>query len=213
MVHIEPFSASHVLITYKGHTLQKLQAEGLRFDARSQQTSALLENLNCLSPFNPDRNSRAWFREAQMKGLDLSSASVVNTVDLGDAKDIHPKDKEPICKRLALLAREDVYGETVNGKGPIHRGHAIEGNKIIITFDHVEELKTTDGAAPKGFWIADANGEWSPASATIHAITVALQADAVDAPKACRYAWLGKPDVNLVDEDGLPAYPFRTDDW
>lgn len=160
----------------------------------------------------PDAKSWAWFRESQMKGLELPHAAVVNTVDLGDAKNIHPSDKDPIARRLSFLARASVYHEKVNGKGPVYRGAAVNGNQMTITFEHAEGLKTLDGGAPKGFWLADAQGVWYPAKAMIAGTMVILQADGVESLKACRYAWSGKPDVNLVNESNLPAYPFRTDD-
>ena len=161
---------------------------------------------------HPDANSWAWFREAQIRGFDLPYAAVVNTIDLGDAKDIHPLDKEPIARRLSRLARDKVYRQRSNGKGPVYRRARTKGNRMIVQFFHADGLKTTDGSAPRGFWLQDQQGDWHPAQAVINNSVVVLQADGVQDPQAIRYAWSGKPDVNLVNAAGLPAYPFRTDD-
>ena len=161
----------------------------------------------------PDAKSWAWFREAQMKALGLPHTGVVNTVDLGDAKKIHPADKAPVCQRLALLARSDVYKEDILGKGPMIRSVSVDGNQLVITFDFADGLKTTDAEPPKGFWLAGKDKVWHPAAAKIVKESIVLTADDVNEPVACRYAFCGKPVVNLVNKANLPAYPFRTDDW
>lgn len=148
-----------------------------------------------------------------MKVLELPHTSVVNTVDLGDEKNIHPSDKAPICERLALIAGCDVYGKGVVGRGPSIKNSSVEGRRMIIELNNADGLKTTDGAAPKGFWLAGNDKAWHPAKAEIQGATVVLESDAVEAPEACRYAFSGKPDVNLVNKADLPAYPFRTDNW
>jgi sialate O-acetylesterase len=160
-----------------------------------------------------DHKDWPYFREVQLQSLDLSHTGVVNTIDLGDAKNIHPPDKEPIAKRLALLARSDVYGQRVGSRGPMLDSFTPRGNRMRVAFDHAEGLKTTDGKPPAGFWLAGSDRKWHPATATIDGNTVVLTAEGVDAPVACRYAFSGKPKVNLINKDNLPAYPFRTDDW
>lgn len=159
----------------------------------------------------PAQNSWAWFREVQMQILALPHTSVVNTIDLGDVKEIHPPDKEPICKRLALLARRDVYEEDILAQGPFYRNYSVHADKMTITFDFADGLKTKDGIPPRGFFLADDDGNWYPAEAVIHAQTVILRSKDIRNPVACRYAFAGKPDVNLVNKADLPAYPFRTD--
>lgn len=154
----------------------------------------------------------SWFREVQMGLTKLSHASIANTIDLGDAKNIHPADKAPICERLALLARRDVYGEKVVAQGPLFKSVSINGATMVITFEEADGLKTTDGAAPTGFMLAGPDFVWRPAAAMIKGNRVELQADGVATPASVRYAFSGKPAVNLVNGVGLPAYPFRTDD-
>jgi len=161
----------------------------------------------------PDARSWAWFREAQMKVLALDHTSVANTIDLGDAKNIHPSDKAPLCKRLALLAGRYVYGQDIVAQGPTYKNFAVKGNRMVIEFTCAGGLKTTDSKSPTGFWLAGAKGDWYEATATIAGDTVILQADGLDKPAACRYAFAGKPAVNLVNGANLPACPFRTDDW
>ncbi len=161
----------------------------------------------------PDAKSWAWFRDAQMKVLALPHTSVANTIDLGDAKNIHPSDKAPLCKRLALLAGRDVYGQKIVAQGPTYKSFSVKGNRMVIQFTCAGGLKTTDSQSPTGFWLAGTKGDWHPAAATITSDTVVLQADGLDKPVACRYAFAGKPPVNLVNAENLPAYPFKTDDW
>ncbi len=163
----------------------------------------------------PGYGDKIWprFREVQLGVLKTPHASVANTIDLGDEKNIHPADKAPICERLALLARRDVYGEKIEAQGPVYKGSSVKGNRVVVEFDHADGLKTTDGAAPAGFLLAGADKKWLPAKAVINGMTVALEAEGLASPAFVRYAFDGKPTVNLVNGAGLPAYPFRTDEW
>jgi len=160
-----------------------------------------------------DTKSWAWFREAQAKGTALPHAALLNTIDLGDAKNIHPADKAPIAERLSLIARHDIHGEKITARGPTFQAHKIDGPKVTITFDHADGLTTHDGNAPTGFWLADADQQWHPARAVIQGNVVELQAGDVPNPVACRYAFSNMPKVNLINSTGLPAAPFRTDNW
>ena len=159
----------------------------------------------------PDAKSWASFRDVQMKILDLPHTGVANTIDLGDVKNIHPPDKAPISERLALLARSDVYGEKISGQGPSIAKYSVTGDRMVIEFTDADGLTTSDGQPPTGFWLADQDGDWHPATATIEGTTMVVKAGPVARPTACRYAFCGKPEVNLVNAAGLPAYPFRTD--
>lgn len=152
------------------------------------------------------------FREVQLGILDTPHTSVANTIDLGDARDIHPSDKAPIGERLALLARRDVYGERIEAQGPVYRDSSVTGNRMVIEFVHADGLKTKDGAAPTGFELAGTDKVWKPATASIKGSTVELEADGLASPVFVRYAFAPKPAVNLVNGAGLPAYPFRKDD-
>ena len=154
---------------------------------------------------NPGSHSWAWMRESQLAALDLDDVAVINTIDLGDVKNVHPKDKLPIGKRLALMATD------IEAQGPVLKNVESQGAKLVVNFDHADGLKTNDGNAPTGFWLADAAGQWVPAEAEIKDQSVVLHATELKSPLYVRYAFAGKPKVNLVNAAGLPAYPFRTD--
>jgi len=159
---------------------------------------------------HPTRKSWALFREAQLAAELLDDAHVINTIDLGDVKNIHPPDKQPIAERLALMAAKKVYGKAVVASGPRFVSYQRDGEKLTISFDHAEGLKTMDGKPPRGFWV-NLGGDWFPPEATIVDDTVELIAPQGERVNAIYYGWSGKPDVNLVNAAGLPAYPFRTD--
>ena len=160
-----------------------------------------------------DSASWAWFREAQGKGLAIPHAALLNTIDLGDAKNIHPADKAPIAERLARMARRDIHGEAIPARGPAISTYRVDGHTLVVGFEHADGLATKDGKEPAGFWLAGADRQWHPAKAVIKVGTVELRAEAVTKPVACRYAFSNTPAVNLVNGAGLPAAPFRTDDW
>jgi len=150
-------------------------------------------------------------RESQLAALDLPHTSVANTIDLGDAKNVHPNDKLPIGERLALLAAKNVLGKDVKAWGPTLKRVDVEGEQLIVHFDYADGLTTTDQNKPTGFWLADDSGKWVPADAEIKDQSVILRSDKLKSPRFVRYAFAGKPQVNLVNAAGLPAYPFRTD--
>jgi len=159
----------------------------------------------------PNVFSWASFREGQLAILKESKTAVANTIDLGLINNIHPADKEPIGKRLALLAQKNIYKKNITAQGPTYKKHKIQKDKVIITFEHAEGLKTKNAKAPQSFWISGDDEKWYPAKATIEGKTVILHAKEVQKPKACRYAFAAKPTVNLINKHNLPAYPFRTD--
>ena len=157
-----------------------------------------------------------WFREAQNELETLPEAHVAVTIDTGQTNNIHPLDKEPIGIRLSLLARKYVYGEDIVAEGPTFEGMSIDGNEATITFEHDSGLTTTDGLDPSQFTIAGSNQNFVPAtSATLSRGRVILSASSIANPVAVRYAWSPAPknNLNLVNGDGLPAAPFRTDNF
>jgi len=160
----------------------------------------------------PASKTWPWFREAQMGFTKLPHTSVVNTIDLGEENNIHPADKAPVCERLVLLARRDVYGEKIEAQGPVCRNTSVKGNRMVVEFDHADGLKTADGSAALGFSLAGSDMVWLPAKASIKGNAVELEAESLAAPAFIRYAFSGKPAVNLVNGVNLPTHPFRTDD-
>ncbi|MFG0254220.1 MAG: sialate O-acetylesterase [Rhodopirellula sp. JB053] len=164
-------------------------------------------------PERPDARSWAWMRESQLSVLQLPHTSVANTIDLGMLKNIHPTDKLPIGKRLALLAAHDTLRQDIVARGPVMKSVERNDDHLVIQFAHSDGLTTKDGTPPQAFWIADDSAQWVKADATIRGETVVLRSSELKRPRYVRYAFAGKPTVNLVNQAGLPAYPFRTDEF
>jgi sialate O-acetylesterase len=162
---------------------------------------------------SPDAVTWASMRESQMKVLELENTSVATTIDLGDVKNIHPKDKAPIGERLALLARRDVLKESIVAEGPVFKSQKVNGSSIELSFDNAQGMKAKDGEAIKAFWICDDSKNWKLAQAEITGDKIILSNAEVKKPLYVRYAYAAMPSVNLVNEAGLPARPFRTDSF
>ena len=160
---------------------------------------------------SPTAESWAWMRESQLQALDLKNTSVINTIDLGSETNIHPTDKFPIGQRLALLAAKNTLGIDVLAAGPMLDKVEAKNNTLTVHFKNSTGLKTNNKKSPTGFWIADASLNWKIADAKIEGETVILQNKDIAHPEFIRYAFAGKPDVNLVNSANLPTYPFRTD--
>jgi sialate O-acetylesterase len=136
------------------------------------------------------------------------------TVDIGDVRDIHPKNKQEVGRRLALWALAKTYAKDVVHSGPIYREMKIEGDKIRLAFDHVGGgLMSRDGNPLSDFTIAGEDQQFLPAIATLEGNDVIVHSPAVQMPVAVRFAWYDSAQPNLANKDGLPASPFRTDDW
>ncbi|MHC4879102.1 MAG: sialate O-acetylesterase family protein [Planctomycetota bacterium] len=136
--------------------------------------------------------------------------------DIGEARDIHPKNKHDVGERLALWALAQDYDREVVYSGPLYRSSAIKGSSVQVSFDHVGSgLKSRDGSELQRFEIAGKDRVWQWADATITSRdTVTVSSEAVTTPVAVRYAWAANPQgANLVNSTGLPASVFRTDDW
>lgn len=170
-----------------------------------------------LAPFmaktdDPVQEGWAGLREAQLLTLTASPRTGMAVItDLGDEKDIHPKQKAPVGSRLALAARKLAYGEDVVFSGPVFKEMKVEGNRAVLSFDHVGGgLEAKDGPLT-GFAIAGPDGKFVKAQAEIRGDTVVVSSPEVSEPKAVRYGWANFPVVNLANKEGLPATPFRTD--
>ena len=156
----------------------------------------------------------AELREAQLTTLSLPNTGMAVAIDLGEARDIHPKNKLDVARRLALIARARVYGEDIEYSGPIYRSMRVEGERIRLFFDHRGEgLVTPDHAPLAGFVVAGDDRIFVPAEAMIDGSSVLVWSDGVEEPRATRYGWAANPTCNLYNKAGLPASPFRTDDW
>lgn len=163
----------------------------------------------------PSESEWAELREAQTRALAVENTGMAVIIDKGDAGDIHPKDKQAVGHRLALIARAKTYGEKIPYSGPMYRSYQVAGDKIILSFDHVDGgLKSGDGGELKGFAIAGRDHKFHWAKAEIVGDRIVVSApEAVPYPVAVRYAWADNPACNLYNGAGLPASPFRTDDW
>jgi len=163
----------------------------------------------------PAESSWALFRESQSRALSLPHVGMAVTIDIGEWNDIHPWNKHDVGKRLSLLAEKMLYGENIIADGPHFQSATIEGNKIIISFTNAESgLIANDGESLSEFAIAGADKKFVWAKASIDNNKVIVSSDEVPAPLFVRYAWADSPPYpNLFNKEGLPASPFRTDNF
>ena len=153
-------------------------------------------------------------REGQAQILSLPNTGLAVTIDAGDPDNVHPKNKEPVGERLALIALANAYGRKLEYSGPRYSSMKVEGNAIRIRFTHVDGGLVAKDGPLKWFQIAGADGQFVDADATIEGDTVLVKSDKAPAPAAVRYAWANYPiGCNLYNSAGLPAAPFRTDTW
>ena len=165
-------------------------------------------------------------RDAERKALDIENTGMAVIIDIGETRDIHPKNKQDVGKRLAQWALAKDYGRDVVPSGPLFTKHAVEGKTIRCYFDHVGDglmigkkeglepvVKVQDGKLER-FAIANEDRQWVWADAKIEGDTIVVSSPDVSKPVAVRYAYSANPlGANLYNEAGLPASPFRTDDW
>jgi sialate O-acetylesterase len=161
----------------------------------------------------PGEDVWAELREAQLKALQLPNTGLAVTIDLGEANNLHPHNKAGVGHRLALWALGTTYHKDIIYSGPLYHSMQIETNRVRIHFTHLGGGLEAHGAALKGFAIAGADHVFHWADAVIEGNAVVVSSPEVPSPVAVRYAWAGNPDCNLYNKAGLPASPFRTDDW
>ena len=174
----------------------------------------------------PSEGSWPWVREAQLKTLSLPETGMAVTIDIGEANELHPPDKLYVGKRLALAARHGAYGEDLVYSGPVYDAMTVEGNKIRLRFKNVGSNLRLGVPPPNasgkiltsptelaGFGIAGADQKFVWARATLEGDTVLVSSGEIPKPVAVRYDWGQNPSGNLYNKEGLPASPFRTDEW
>jgi sialate O-acetylesterase len=163
----------------------------------------------------PAESDWAELREAQAQALGLPRTGMAVAVDLGEADNIHPANKQDVGHRLALAARKVAYGDQkVVAAGPTFQTMKVKGNRVQLTFTNVGGgLQVKGDGSLKGFAVAGADKQFYWAKAKRQGKTVTLTCDAVLTPVAVRYDWANNPDGNLYNKEGLPAVPFRTDQW
>ena len=166
-------------------------------------------------PDEPTESAWAELREAQfMTVRQLNNTGVAVTIDVGEPKDVHPHRKLEVGQRLALWALGTTYAKPIVYSGPIYQGMKIQGPQVRIQFSNVGSGLEAQGGTPlRGFAIAGTDKVFHWAEATIEGNSVVVSNAQVPAPVAVRYAWADSPPCNLFNKDGLPASPFRTDDW
>ncbi len=163
---------------------------------------------------HPQPGDSAWaeLREAQVvAALRAGNSGVASAIDIGDARDIHPKNKQEVGRRLSLIARAKTFSEPITFSGPVFRSAAIQGRKIVASFENTVGLTTPGGAPLRGFAIAGSDKKFVWADAVIEGKTVVLSSPSVERPVYIRYDWADNPAGNLYNDAALPAVPFRTD--
>lgn len=173
-----------------------------------------LTSFNSANGNSNDGSTWAELREAQTMATSLPNTGMAVTIDIGDSKDIHPRNKQDVGKRLAGLALQKTYGISKIASGPVYKSMQVQGNKAVIQFTGVGKGLTSTQGVVSGFEMAGADQRFYPAKATVAGTTVVLLADEVTNPVAVRYGWADDDsNANLFNKEGFPAAPFRTDNW
>lgn len=176
----------------------------------------LFVQLAAFGPNGKNLGESDWaeLREAQTMTLTaVPKTGQALAIDYGTYDDIHPRKKEPIGARLALVARTVAYGEKIVSSGPTYDSMKVEGDRISIGFKNTGKGLMAREGELKGFLIAGEDRVWKEARAEIKGNRVIVSSPEVSKPIAVRYAWAKFPTCNLYNQEGLPAVPFRTDDW
>ena len=165
---------------------------------------------------SPELGDSIWaeLREAQLQTVkSVPKTGLAVTIDVGEEKNLHPPRKAEIGERLALWALGTTYGKAIVYSGPLYDSMKVEGDQIQIRFTSVGSGLEAKGGTLKSFAIAGPDRKFHWADAQIANDTVIVSSPAVPNPVAVRYGWAGSPECNLYNKEGLPASPFRTDDW
>jgi sialate O-acetylesterase len=163
-------------------------------------------------PGDPTNMTYAFLREAQTQTLALPNSGQALAIDLGDRSNIHPANKQDVGHRLALLARTRVYGFTGDDTGPTFTSATREGSALRVRFSHASGLIAHDKPV-QSLELAGADKKFHPATAKIVGDSLLVSSPLVREPVAVRYAFTNFPEANLYNGTGLPAVPFRSDDW
>ena len=168
-----------------------------------------------MSSEHPMTSAWAELRDAQFAALSEPGTGMAVAIDVGDAHDIHPRDKRTVGLRLARWALGECYGLGGTASGPLYAGMSVEADgRIRCRFRHANGLRTRDGKAPSHLDIAGSDRRFMRAQAMIEGEILVVWCDQVARPVAVRYAWADNPaGCNLINGDDLPASPFRSDAW
>lgn len=201
---------------YEYRTLFPTMIQNWRKDWRQGDFPFLFVQLANFMQTRPDPVDSAWaeLRESQTRTLSLPKTGMAVIIDIGEASDIHPKNKQDVGYRLALAAEKITYKQNIVFSGPTYKSMKIEGDKVRLSFRNLGSgLVARDGETLKGFAVAGEDKKFVWADATIEGNTIVVRSDQVAKPVAVRYAWADNPVCNLYNKEGLPASPFRTDDF
>lgn len=160
-----------------------------------------------------EQNPWPELREAQTMTLSLPNTGMATIIDIGEADDIHPRNKQDVGLRLALNALHIAYDQDLVYSGPMYTNHERVDNTIVVTFDHIGGGLEAKGGALNGFTIAGEDQQFVWADARIEGNQIIVSSSRVAEPVAVRYAWANNPNATLYNAEGLPASPFRTDNW
>lgn len=158
----------------------------------------------------------AIFKETQEKLLSIKNTGMAVTMDVGEERNVHPRDKKPVGERLAAIALNKTYHQHIQYQGPHISRFEVHGSEVTLYFKKESigtGLTTKDGKAPQHFFVAGDDHKFYWASAKIVGDNVILSSDKVTKPIAVRYAFTDGAVTNFENKEGLPAVPFRTDDW
>lgn len=157
-----------------------------------------------------NRPSWPWFRDSQLRLMkEISNTGMAVSSDCGDSLDVHPRRKQPVGERLARWALAKTYGQHITPSGPVFSSVTRQADALIVSFLYADGLQTSDGKAPSCFEIAEEDGLFQPATATIEGCKVRLTSPTLKHPRYVRYAWQPFTRANLVNGDQLPASTFR----
>ena len=175
-----------------------------------------LPNYGHVDSLPPATSAWATVRESQTAALALPNTGQVVAIDLGQADELHPRNKQDVAARLALKAREVAYGEHVISSGPTYRRHTVQGGRVTVELGNLGGglvSRAKDGAI-QGFAIAGNDRRFVWANATLEGNRVIVWSERVPRPAAVRYLWTDSPTAPaLYNREGLPVAPFRTDAW
>jgi len=162
---------------------------------------------------NPNARQWARIREAQAKALDLPATAMAVSIDVGDPENLHPTSKMEIGRRLALIAKAELYGIPGDFSGPVFTGATREGAALRVHFKYASGTLIAQNRPVQSLELAGPDKVFYPATAKIDRDTLLVTSPKVKEPVAVRYAWMNAPAANLYNGAGLPAAPFRSDDW
>ncbi len=173
-----------------------------------------IANFGCWQPAATEPRECTWaeLREAQLMTLSVPKTGMAVSIDIGDVNDIHPIDKKDVGIRLGMAAQAIAYGERLEFSGPLYKSMKVKDGKARVAFTHAKGL-TVKGGVLEGFAVAGPDHKFVYAKAEVRGQEVLVWNDAVKSPAAVRYGWDFAPECNLYNAAGLPASPFRTDEW